>query len=76
MGGFVFGVLGRAPEPGDEVEEGGLRFKVLDVDGTRIERLEVEFLPMLEQERDDEEPQSPKARTGRCSLIARIDLNS
>ena len=57
MGGYVFGVLDRAPEPGDEVEQGGLRFKVLDVDGTRIERLEIEFLPMLEQERDDEEPQ-------------------
>src|SRR5580765_6656884 len=49
MGGYVFGVLDRAPEPDDEVEQGGLRFKVLDVDGTRIERLEVEFLPMLEQ---------------------------
>ena len=54
MGGYVFGVLDRAPEPGDEVEQGGLRFTVLDVDGTRIERLEIEFLPMLEQERDDE----------------------
>ena len=51
MGGYVFGVLDRAPEPDDEVEQGGLRFKVLDVDGTRIERLEIEFLPMLEQER-------------------------
>ena len=58
MGGYVFGVLDRAPRPGDEVEQGGLRFTVLDVDGTRIERLEVEFLPMLEHEHgDDEEPQ-------------------
>jgi CBS domain containing-hemolysin-like protein len=55
MGGFVFGVLDRAPEPDDEVEHGGLRFKVLDVDGTRIERIEIEFLPMLEHEHGDGE---------------------
>jgi CBS domain containing-hemolysin-like protein len=52
MGGLVFGLLGRAPEPDDEVEDAGLRFKVLEVEGTRIERLEVEFLPMLEHERE------------------------
>jgi putative hemolysin len=45
MGGFVFGLLGRAPEPGDEVEHDGCRFKVLDVEGSRIERLEVELPP-------------------------------
>jgi CBS domain containing-hemolysin-like protein len=48
MGGYLFGLLGRAPEPGDVLEEGGLRLKVLDVENTRIERIEVEFLPMLE----------------------------
>jgi magnesium and cobalt exporter, CNNM family len=53
MGGYVFGLLGRAPEPGDVLEDGGLRFKVLEVEGTRIERIEVEFLPMLETERSD-----------------------
>jgi putative hemolysin len=45
IGGFVFGRLGRAPEPGDEVEADGCRFKVLDVEGSRIERLEVELVP-------------------------------
>jgi len=45
VGGFVFGLLGRAPERGDEVEHDGTRFKVLDVEGSRIERLEVELLP-------------------------------
>jgi CBS domain containing-hemolysin-like protein len=49
MGGYVFGMLGRAPEPGDTLEDGGLRFNVLEVEGTRIDRLEVEFQPMLEQ---------------------------
>ena len=29
IGGLVFGRLGRAPELGDEVEENGLRFKVI-----------------------------------------------
>ena len=45
IGGFVFGMLGRAPEPGDEVKADGTRFKVLEVEGSRIERLEVELLP-------------------------------
>jgi putative hemolysin len=45
MGGFVFGLLGRAPEPGDEVDWDGCRFKVLEVEGSRIERLEVELTP-------------------------------
>jgi CBS domain containing-hemolysin-like protein len=55
MGGYVFGLLGRAPERGDKVEDGALRFKVLDVEGTRIERLEVEFRPMLEGRHDEAE---------------------
>jgi CBS domain containing-hemolysin-like protein len=45
VGGFVFGLLGRAPERGDEVEHDGTRFKVLDVEGSRIGRLEVELVP-------------------------------
>ena len=44
VAGFVFGELGRAPEPRDEVVHNGLRFEVVEVDGQRIERLEVEFL--------------------------------
>jgi putative hemolysin len=43
LAGLVFGMLGRAAEPGDEVEADGLTFKVVEVDGPRIERLEVEF---------------------------------
>ncbi len=45
IGGLVFGLLGRAPEPGDEVEHDGCRFKVLEVEGSRIQRLEVELTP-------------------------------
>jgi putative hemolysin len=44
VGGFVFGLLGRAPAPGDETEHDGTRFKVLEVEGSRIERLEVELI--------------------------------
>jgi putative hemolysin len=63
MGGYVFGLLGRAPEPDDEIEESGLRFRVLEVEGTRIERLEVEFRPTLEATRPDE-AESPAAAEG------------
>jgi putative hemolysin len=55
IAGFVFGALGRAAEAGDEVLWNGLRFQVVDVDGPRIERLEVEFL--------EEEPERVKAAT-------------
>jgi putative hemolysin len=52
VAGFVFGALGRAAESGDEILHDGLRFYVLDVDGPRIERLEIEF---LEEEPEAEE---------------------
>jgi putative hemolysin len=51
IAGFVFGQLGRAAEAGDEVLFDGLRFSVLEVDGPRIEKLEIEFLP--EEERGE-----------------------
>jgi magnesium and cobalt exporter, CNNM family len=44
VAGFVFGLLGRAPEPGDEVEHNGMRFRVDEVEGTRIQRMTVTFL--------------------------------
>ncbi len=45
VAGFVFGSLGRAAEVGDEVGAERLRFRVLETNGSRIQRLEVEFLP-------------------------------
>jgi putative hemolysin len=50
LAGFVFGALGRAPETGDEVVWNGLRFGVVEVEGTRIEQLDVEFLAATESE--------------------------
>ncbi len=43
MAGFVFGLLGRAPEVGDEVPVNGVLMRVVEVEGSRIQRLEVEF---------------------------------
>ena len=44
VAGFVFGQLGRAPEPGDDVSYDGVRFDVLEVEGNRIERIGVTFV--------------------------------
>ena len=52
MGGFVFGLLGRAPEAADTVEYDGLHFEVLEVEGSRIDKLAVKFTepPEMPQE--------------------------
>jgi putative hemolysin len=43
MAGLVFGELGRAPEVGDEIDIDGLQLRVIEIEGSRIQRLEVEF---------------------------------
>jgi putative hemolysin len=43
MAGLVFGELGRAPEVGDAVTTDGLRLSVLEIEGSRILKIEVEF---------------------------------
>jgi putative hemolysin len=45
VAGFVFGRLGRAAVPGDEVAHDGVRFHVESVEGQRIGRLLVTFQP-------------------------------
>ena len=50
IAGFVFGELGRAAEPGDEVSHDGLRFQVDSVEGQRIDRLTVTFQPWHQRE--------------------------
>jgi len=50
LAGFVFGQLGRAPEAGDEVAWNGLRFTIIEVQGTRIEKLQIEFVHSEEVE--------------------------
>jgi putative hemolysin len=44
VAGFVFGQLGRAAAEGDEVVWDGVRFNVVEVDGPRIGRLEIDFI--------------------------------
>jgi putative hemolysin len=56
LAGFVFGQLGRAPEAGDETTWNGLRFAVIEVEGQRIEKLQIEFLP-------EEEAAAPSAES-------------
>ncbi|MDQ3949980.1 MAG: hemolysin family protein [Gemmatimonadota bacterium] len=55
LAGFVFGLLGRAPEVGDDVSHDGLRFDVLDVEGTRINRLGVTFERRREEREEGED---------------------
>jgi putative hemolysin len=63
VAGFVFGLLGRAAGEGDEVDYNGLHFRVLEVEGSRIERLEVQFVP-LPPPRERDESQEAAAAEG------------
>jgi putative hemolysin len=59
VAGFVFGLLGRAPEAGDEVSHDGLAFRVEEVEGSRIDRLAVKFV----SRRPPDEPEVEQAPT-------------
>ncbi|MCS7006185.1 MAG: hemolysin family protein, partial [Gaiellaceae bacterium] len=61
MAGLVFGHLGRAPEVGDAVTVDGLALTVLEVEGSRILKLEVEF---LERAPANEPEAGPRCLTG------------
>jgi CBS domain containing-hemolysin-like protein len=50
VAGFVFGQLGRAPQVGDDVSHDGLRFDVVEVEGSRIDRIAVTFERRPERE--------------------------
>jgi putative hemolysin len=45
VGGFIFGELGHVANEGETVEHDGMRFTVLETEGNRIDRVEVEFEP-------------------------------
>jgi putative hemolysin len=59
MAGFVFGMLGRAPEEGDEVSHDGLVFRVDEVEGSRIDKLAIKFVgkpaPEIEEPAEEEQ---------------------
>jgi CBS domain containing-hemolysin-like protein len=62
VAGFVFGLLGRAPEVGDDVSHDGMRFDVLEVEGSRINKIAVTFEQRREQrDADDEEREALEA---------------
>jgi putative hemolysin len=53
MAGVVFGEIGRAPEIGDEVTVDGLNLSVIEIEGSRIQRLEVEFREKLPEDEEE-----------------------
>ena len=55
IAGFVFGLLGRQPEVGDDISHDGMRFDVLEVEGSRINKLAVTFEQRRDQKDRDEE---------------------
>ena len=62
VAGFVFGLLGRAPEIGDDVSHDGMRFDVLEVEGSRINKIAVTFEQRRDQkDRDDVEREALEA---------------
>jgi len=54
LAGFVFGLLGRQPEVGDDISHDGMRFDVLEVEGSRINKLAVTFEQRRDQRDRDE----------------------
>jgi CBS domain containing-hemolysin-like protein len=60
LAGFVFGQLGRAAQPGDDVSWDGMRFDVLEVDGNRIEKIAVEFRDRPQPRRPDDDLLAPE----------------
>jgi CBS domain containing-hemolysin-like protein len=60
IGGFVFGLLGRAPEVGDDVSHDGMRFDVLEVEGSRIDKLAVNFEHRRERRLNGEHAPEPE----------------
>jgi CBS domain containing-hemolysin-like protein len=58
IGGYVFGVLGRLPQPGDRVIAGGAIFTVREMDGRKIDTLAVDLHSAGDRRAQDREPQS------------------
>ncbi len=58
IGGYVFGVLGRLPQPGDRVIAGGAIFTVREMDGRKIDSLAVDLHSAGDRRATDREPQS------------------
>lgn len=53
IGGYVFGLLGRKPEVGDEVRIGGFAFKILKTEGFRVVRVQATRLADAAEQKDE-----------------------
>lgn len=58
IGGYVFGALGRLPQPGDRVTAGGAIFTVREIEGRRIESLAVDLHTLGDRRASEREIQS------------------
>jgi putative hemolysin len=54
LGGYVFGLFGRQPKPGETIDSDGYRFAVLETDGRRILQLRLDALEETADLFDDE----------------------
>ena len=54
IGGYIFGLLGRKPEVGDEVHIAGYAFKILKTEGFRVVRVQAAPLPAAQEQPKDE----------------------
>lgn len=54
IGGYVFGLLGRKPEVGDEVHIAGYAFKILKTEGFRVVRVKAAPLPAAQAKPKDD----------------------
>ena len=53
VGGYVIELLDHLPEAGEEVQKGNVRFRVLEADKARVERVRITILPPDETEKED-----------------------
>jgi putative hemolysin len=64
LAGFMLYQLGYIPKPADALDWGGWRFEVVDMDGNRIDRLQVapHARPQARAAREDAREDAPRAR--------------
>lgn len=56
LGGYVFGLFGRQPSPGEEIVDSAYRFRVDSTDGRRIAKIVV--IPLSDEERIEDRAQA------------------
>jgi putative hemolysin len=54
IGGFIFGLFGRPPSTGEEIDYEDIRFQVTKTNGRRVQRVRIK--PKLEESAPEEEP--------------------